>query len=65
MVLLRVMMDWPISVHIKFLLTCGMTTAILLVVYQLGVRYTPIGTMLNGKRTRRRSEMSAPAGAAS
>lgn len=64
-VLLRVMMDWPISVHIKFLLTCGMTTAILLVVYQLGVRYTPIGTMLNGKRTRRRSEMSAPAGAAS
>ena len=62
--LLRIMNDWAIGVHIKFLLTCGMTTAILLVVYQLGVRYTPIGTMLNGKRTRRPAAMSAPAGAA-
>lgn len=63
--LLRIVGDWPIGVHLKFLLTCGMTTAILLVVYQLGVRYTPIGTMLNGKRTRRRAAMSAPSGAAS
>lgn len=63
LLLLRLMKDWPIGVHLKFLLICGMTTAILLVVYQLGVRYTPIGTMLNGKRTRRRAAVSAPASA--
>ena len=63
LLLLRLMKDWPIGVHLKFLLICGMTTAVLLVVYQLGVRYTPIGTMLNGKRTRRRAAVSAPAGA--
>lgn len=33
------------------ILTVG-TTIALLVVYQFGVRYTPIGTMLNGKRRR-------------
>ena len=47
-----IMTDWPISVHVKFALACMGTTAILLVTYQLGVRYTPVGTMLNGKRVR-------------
>ena len=45
---------WRISIHLKFALMNVAVTAILLVVYQFGVRYTPIGTMLNGKRTRRR-----------
>ena len=44
------MKTWPVGVHAKFALVCLATTAILLITYQLGVRYTPIGTMLNGKR---------------
>ena len=46
---------WRIIIHLKFVLMILAVTAILLVVYQYGVRYTPIGTMLNGKRTRRRA----------
>ena len=42
--------DWPISVHLKFLLICLSVPAILLVMYQYGVRYTVIGRMLNGPR---------------
>ena len=48
----RIVKVWPVSVHAKFALVCLATTAILLVTYQLGVRYTPIGTMLNGRRVR-------------
>ena len=48
----RLMTEWPISVHAKFALVCVGTSAILLATYQFGVRYTPIGTALNGKRTR-------------
>ena len=48
----KLILDWPISIHLKFLLICVAVTGILLVIYQLGVRYTPIGTMLNGKRVR-------------
>ncbi len=36
----------------KFALLTTMTTAALLVSYHLAVRYTPIGTLLNGKRLR-------------
>ena len=43
---------WPINVHLKFLLIVAAAVAILLVVYQLGVRYTWVGTMLNGPRAR-------------
>ena len=49
----RLMLDWPVSAHIKFALLNVGVTAVLLAVYQVGVRYTPIGTMLNGRRTRR------------
>ena len=41
-----------LSVHLKFVLIFAGVVGLLLVVYHLGVRYTPIGTMLNGKRTR-------------
>ena len=47
--------------HLKFLLTGTTTIAILLAAYQLGVRYTVIGTTLNGPRT----PLLAPARAAS
>ena len=49
------LVDWRVSVHLKFTIMVVGVTAILLVVYQVGVRYTPVGTMLNGKRTRRRA----------
>ena len=45
---------WPVSVHLKLLMICAGVTGILVVVYQLGVRYTPLGTMLNGRRWRHR-----------
>jgi ankyrin repeat protein/peptidoglycan/LPS O-acetylase OafA/YrhL len=44
--------DWPISPFIKFALVCGVVTGSLLISYQLLVRYTPIGTFLNGRRKR-------------
>ena len=43
---------WSVSVHLKFLLIVTAVVALLLGVYQLGVRYTRIGTTLNGPRTR-------------
>ena len=49
---------WPISVHLKFLLICVAVSAVLLVVYRFGVRYTPVGAMLNGRRTRRSASPS-------
>ncbi len=36
----------------KFAVVCVSTTAVLLLVYQLWVRYTVVGTLLNGKRRR-------------
>ena len=45
--------DWTVSVHLKFVLVLTTVVAGLLVVYQLGVRYTRVGAMLNGPRERR------------
>ncbi len=42
--------DW--NVWVKFATASLGTIAIALVVYEVGVRYTPIGTMLNGKKQR-------------
>ena len=44
---------WPINIHLKFLLISTTIVAGLLVVYHVGVRYTVIGTVMNGPRTRR------------
>ena len=44
--------DWEIFSFLKFLLICILVSPILLASYQLFVRYTPIGTLLNGKRKR-------------
>ena len=54
----ELLVDWQVSVHLKFTGMVVGVTVILLVVYQFGIRYTPIGTMLNGKRTRSRSAAS-------
>ena len=48
-----VLVTWPISIHLKFLLISTTIVAGLLVVYQVGVRYTAIGAVMNGPRTRR------------
>lgn len=48
----QLMADWPIAVHAKFTLVCAGATATSLITYQLAVRYTPIGAILNGKRLR-------------
>ena len=37
---------------VKFALICVVITGFLLLCYQGFVRYTPLGTLLNGKRTR-------------
>ena len=48
-----VVVDWPISYHLKYILACTSVTAVLLITYQLFIRYTFIGNVLNGPRTRR------------
>jgi peptidoglycan/LPS O-acetylase OafA/YrhL len=44
--------DWPLPAILKFAMVTTVVTGALLVVYQTMVRYTWIGTMLNGRRTR-------------
>ena len=51
--------DWPLSPFLKFPLVCAAVTLVLLLSYQLFVRYTPIGTFLNGPRKRRAQELSS------
>ena len=43
---------WQLPALLKFSLICVVTTAVLLVTYEYLVRYTPIGTLLNGRRHR-------------
>ena len=43
---------WPLPSHVKFVLLLSVVTAILLLSYQLFVRYTWIGLVLNGRRMR-------------
>ncbi len=44
--------EWDYPATVKFLALTVSVTLVLLGSYQLFVRYTPIGTLLNGKRTR-------------
>ena len=44
--------DWQLPSGIKFLGLTSAAIVVLLISYQLFVRYTAVGTMLNGKRTR-------------
>jgi hypothetical protein len=43
---------WDLPATVKFLGLTASVIVLLLISYQLFVRYTPIGTLLNGKRTR-------------
>ena len=53
---LQVMLSkWDIPSFPKFIFYCVFTTGILLLIYEFIVRYTFIGTLLNGKRTREKS----------
>jgi peptidoglycan/LPS O-acetylase OafA/YrhL len=45
--------DWPLPALVKFVLLCTSVTGFLLILYQVMVRYTWIGRILNGPRTRR------------
>ena len=47
------MADWPWPSAVKFLGICAVTTAVLLVIYEYAVRYTWVGEILNGRKTRR------------
>ena len=44
--------DWDLPSGVKFVGLITVVSLILLASYRLFVRYTPVGTMLNGKRTR-------------
>ncbi len=47
-----VVTPWPLPFYVKTMLISVFTVIPLLVTYEYAVRYTPIGTLLNGKRTR-------------
>jgi len=46
-----VIRDWEVDPTVKFVGLVVFSTAVLLVSYQLLVRYTPVGWLLNGRRT--------------
>lgn len=46
---------WDMPSFPKFLIACTATTLLLLLIYEFVVRYTFVGTLLNGKRTRKNS----------
>lgn len=48
----RILVEWPVSPHLKFAALCLLAPVIPPVVYRFGVRYTPVGNLLNGRRTR-------------
>ncbi len=50
MVAQLVVRQWPLPAGLKFLLILGLVTPLLLATYRWCVRYTPIGSLLNGPR---------------
>ena len=56
--------EWPVSPFVKFTLICIILTGFLLFTYQTLVRYTWLGKILNGPRTRPSVESSVDSGPA-
>ncbi len=52
-------LSWPAD--LKFLIVCLITSVLGFGTYWAFIRYTPIGTMLNGKRSRGQTDTSNPA----
>ena len=46
------MADWGLPSVVKLAIVCGVSTGILLVIYEYAVRYTWIGAILNGRKYR-------------
>ena len=42
--------EWSVPSLVKLIFVCVLTTALLLLSYRYLIRYTAIGTLLNGKR---------------
>jgi len=47
-----VVRDWNLPAEVKFLMISVAVTVLLLLSYQFFIRYTPIGTLLNGRKLR-------------
>ncbi|MEO2018734.1 MAG: acyltransferase family protein [Fuerstiella sp.] len=60
-ILQAIVRSWPIPAFAKLTTVCTVTTILLLASYQLFVRYTFIGTMLNGPRKRPESIVGSEA----
>ena len=56
----QVLAPLAMSPHLKFLVIFTVVVGSLLLVYQAGVRYTVIGNILNGPRTRRQTPPAQP-----
>lgn len=50
--------EWRYPAEFKFLVSCTLTISLLLLIYEFGVRYTFIGTVLNGRRLRPTSPLT-------
>ena len=59
-VLQALVQDWPLPGSLKLTLMVAVTATTLLLVYHWGVRYTAIGRLLNGSRTRPHTAVATP-----
>ncbi|MDB4749991.1 acyltransferase family protein [Rubripirellula sp.] len=59
LILQFIVRDWPLSAFFKFTLVCGATTVSLLISYHLCIRYTWLGSLLNGSKKRQQPILMA------
>lgn len=52
--------EWPLPAEIKFVFVCVLTFGILMLSYEFLIRYTIIGTVLNGKKKRSKPSQNQP-----
>ncbi len=51
--------EWDVPAILKLLFVCAVVAGFLLITYQTMVRYTWLGRLLNGPRTRRRPALES------